>query len=118
MLRRNIDINLGLVNGSVGNVIGFGKVGTIVKYVMVKFDNVKDVRKIERVMVDFWITKNIKIRRQQFPLCLAYAITIHKSQGLTLECLMTDLGESCFSAAIGYVALSRCKEFENIYLIM
>ena len=117
MLRRNIDINLALVNGSVGNVIGFGKVGTIVKYMMVKFDNVKDVWKIERVMVDFWITKNIKIRRQQFPLCLAYAITIHKSQGLTLECLMTDLGESCFSAAMGYVALSRCKELENVYLI-
>lgn len=52
----------------------------------------------------------------QFPLRLAWAITIHKSQGLTFEKVMIDAGSS-FSSGQVYVALSRCTSLEGIVLL-
>ena len=52
----------------------------------------------------------------QFPLRLAWAITIHKSQGLTFEKVMIDAGAS-FSSGQVYVALSRCTSLEGIVLL-
>lgn len=52
----------------------------------------------------------------QFPLILAWAITIHKSQGKTLERVIIDLGTGAFAAGQLYVALSRCKSFSGIAL--
>jgi len=47
---------------------------------------------------------------------LAWAITIHKSQGKTLDSVVIDLGDGAFAAGQLYVALSRCKTFDKIYL--
>ena len=52
---------------------------------------------------------------KQFPLKLAWAITIHKSQGLTFDHVMID-AQSAFAHGQVYVALSRCKTFEGIHL--
>ncbi|MCB0557720.1 MAG: helix-turn-helix domain-containing protein [Lewinellaceae bacterium] len=52
----------------------------------------------------------------QFPLRLAWAITIHKSQGLTFERVILD-AQAAFAHGQVYVALSRCKSFEGIVLI-
>ncbi len=52
----------------------------------------------------------------QFPLRLAWAITIHKSQGLTFEKVLIDAG-AAFSSGQVYVALSRCTSLEGIILL-
>ena len=51
----------------------------------------------------------------QYPLKVAYAITIHKSQGMTYPKLAVDL-DGCFDAGQAYVALSRCSNFDFLYL--
>ena len=52
---------------------------------------------------------------KQFPIKLA-TVTIHKSQGLTLESCSVDLGSGAFATGQAYVALSRCKNLKSLHL--
>lgn len=53
----------------------------------------------------------------QIPLRLAWAVTIHKSQGLTLDSVVIDLDRTAFAHGQVYVALSRCRTFEGMSLV-
>lgn len=53
----------------------------------------------------------------QFPLRTAWAVTIHKAQGLTLEKVRIDLGKGAFAPGQAYVALSRCTTLEGLKLV-
>jgi ATP-dependent exoDNAse (exonuclease V) alpha subunit len=53
---------------------------------------------------------------KQFPIALGWSITIHKSQGMTLELVRIDLGRGAFCSGQTYVALSRCRSLNGIYL--
>ena len=53
---------------------------------------------------------------KQFPIKLGWAVTIHKSQGLTLESCSVDLGTGAFASGQAYVALSRCKTLDSLTL--
>ena len=73
------------------------------QHVTVQFDHITQPYNIE---MKFMIMKNYYVYRKQFPLILAYAINIHKCQGLSLDCAIIDLSENVFSDGMAYVALS------------
>ena len=55
--------------------------------------------------------------RKQFPLILAYAVTIHKCQGLSLDSALMDLSDRVFSPGMAYVALSHVRILDGVHLI-
>ena len=63
------------------------------------------------------ITSEIVGTFMQFPVKLAWAITIHKSQGLTFENVKIDLGTGTFANGQLYTALSGCKSIEGLNLV-
>lgn len=110
MLIKNLDINNGLVNGALGTVIDISK-----NYVIVEFDGPNKIKQnITPVEWELEID-NCKVIGIQIPLMLAYAITCHKSQSLTLESAILDLAD-CFCEAQVYVALSRVRSLNGLYL--
>ena len=59
----------------------------------------------------------IQFERYQFPIVLAWAVTIHKVQGLSLDRAVIDLGSSIFAHGQAYVAVSRVKTEEGVLLV-
>jgi ATP-dependent DNA helicase PIF1 len=105
------DFASGFVNGTQGVVIGF-KHGLP----MVELDG-NGLRLL--VEARTWreeLNGKIIAEVHQLPLRLAWAMTIHKSQGMSLSSAAIDLSRS-FSYGMGYVALSRLKSYEGLYLL-
>ena len=117
MLKKNKDVEAGLVNGSMGTVVGLEIKEQTVQAVEVNFHRIDRKVKIQRESCSFEVLKGIYYTRKQFPLMLSFAITIHKSQGLSLSCAIVDAGSSCFGCGMVYVALSRVTTLSGLHLI-
>lgn len=99
-------------NGSIGQVVAF-EPGT--DYPVVQFRNGREVT----MLPETWELRDGDKKRasiSQVPLRLAWAITVHKSQGMTLDAARIDLRKA-FVEGMGYVALSRVKSLDSLYLV-
>lgn len=104
------DVEQRFANGSTGVVVDFTSDGLPI----VSFDHKVPVI----VYPASWELKSgdkVTASITQVPLRLAYAITVHKSQGMTLDAAEIDLGNA-FVDGMGYVGLSRVKNLSNLYL--
>ena len=109
----------GLVNGALGTIIQINYYTQIdkVSKISIKFDHLSEIYELERITADFEYVTSQYVTRSQFPISLAWAITVHKCQGLSLKAVMLDLGTSIFQGGMAYVALSRAFKLENIYIV-
>uniref|UniRef100_A0A1X7TPM4 ATP-dependent DNA helicase n=1 Tax=Amphimedon queenslandica TaxID=400682 RepID=A0A1X7TPM4_AMPQE len=112
MLRRNIDVTVGLVNGAIVTVLGI-----YATQISIKFDHINVHCDIERVTSRFMLSKNLYIQRKQFPLILSYAITIHKCQGISLNTAIIDSSSNVFGDGMAYVALSCVRTLNGLHLL-
>jgi len=107
------NLEKGYVNGTTGVVIDFAKEDNLP---IVKLTNGHTLK----VPLEDWSIENdkgaITAKVSQLPLKLAWAITIHKSQGMTLDSAQIDLSKT-FEVGQGYVALSRIKNIEGLELL-
>ncbi|MDE7396104.1 MAG: tetratricopeptide repeat protein, partial [Muribaculum sp.] len=109
------------VNGTLGRVFATNKDNIIV-----------ETETGEKHTVERAIWNNVKYRYDektkkvieeivgsfiQFPVKLAWALTIHKSQGLTFSKVNIDIGTGTFSSGQAYVALSRCRSIDGLHLM-
>lgn len=102
----------GYVNGTLGKVVGFEKESN--------YPIIETAAK-ERIVAEpeSWTIEDDKVVKaaiSQIPLRLAWAITVHKSQGMSLDAAVMDLSKS-FEPGMGYVALSRVRTLAGIKLL-
>ena len=132
MLTRNLWQPCGLVNGAQGYIFDLGWApGADWQrdppcVIMVIFDNytgpafitTDDGRKVVPILpvkTEF-VKGSETCSRIQFPLHISYAITVHKSQSITIDRAVIDLSERDFQSGLSYVALSRIKTLEGLML--
>ncbi len=110
------NFELGYSNGTLGEVTGFvtdDEFGTLPRV------KLRDGEQLV-VLPETWSVDNESGKSlatyQQFPLCLAWAMTVHKSQGMTLQAAEIDLSNT-FEKGQGYVALSRLQNLQGLRLL-
>lgn len=121
----NNDAQKRWVNGSIGVISAFKQDEEGEHYVEVRLEDDNDgpvwvypfTWEVHRFTLEDGIIISEPVGTfRQFPFRLAWAITIHKSQGKTFDQVMIDIGTGAFAAGQTYVALSRCTSFEGIAL--
>jgi len=126
MLRRNIAVQCGLVNGSLGTLAEIRYADGVVppalpQYVLVKFDRyegpclIRDLFPIVPVKSS-WKQGGVTHTRTQLPLSVAHAMTVHKAQGLTLPKAVVELEDNERAVGLTYVQLSRVPKLSDLLI--
>lgn len=105
----NLPTDLTIVNGTRGVVTEVGESGPKIRLV--------SGREVKIEPMKIACEDNDKIAAMFVPLRLAYALSIHKSQGMTLDAVEIDLGESIFEYGQAYVALSRARSLDSVRVV-
>jgi len=116
IINRNIDISNGLVNGKRGVITYLGEDHVIIRDVnnnAFKIEYYKDINENSYDISRKCYTSYVS----HIPVKVCYAMSIHKSQGMTIDALELDLGENIFTAGQAYTALSRAKSLNSIKII-
>jgi ATP-dependent DNA helicase PIF1 len=115
MCTTNLDMDAGICNGAQGIIVEFinGSTNPDEKTPVVKFVNgiTRAIQPHYRQSDDYPV-----VAVGQIPLCLAWALTIHKIQGATLKMADIDVGSNVFEYGQTYVALSRIQSLDGLYL--
>jgi ATP-dependent exoDNAse (exonuclease V) alpha subunit len=109
MVTRNVDIPNGIVNGTRGIILAVFE-----EYITILTNDNKTVN------IGYYqeFLDNMKRKSITFmPIKLAYALSIHKSQGMTIDCIEIDLGNNIFEYGQAYTAISRARCLKNIKII-
>lgn len=108
------------VNGTIGTIVD---IDSILELIVVETSNGKTVEVTPHTWeISKYVFEEGEFKREiigsfkQMPLKLAWAITIHKSQGKTFDNVIIDLGRGSFAHGQTYVALSRCRSLEGMIL--
>lgn len=112
IVTRNIDIYEGIVNGTRGVIKHLHDNSVVIKDTEGRLYNISYFKDI----IDE-TKKTDKYHISHMPLKVSYALSIHKSQGMTIDALEIDLGENIFTCGQAYTALSRAKSLKSIKII-
>ncbi|KAI7697994.1 hypothetical protein SSS_04243 [Sarcoptes scabiei] len=118
MLNKNIDLNRGLVNGLTGKIIRFELISSSSSQ---SLPRIRFINGIETVisyqMWSFKLQDNFTVHRKHLPLQLAWALSVHKSQGMTIDNGVEISLSKIFESGQAYVALSRSTSLNNIKVL-
>lgn len=109
VLTWNIAQDDGLINGSRGVITRFAPTGLYVRFVDGEERLIESIKINQEDDESTWI--------KFVPLKLAFALTVHKSQGMTLDAAILDLGESIFEFGQAYTALSRVRDLKSVKIV-
>jgi ATP-dependent DNA helicase PIF1 len=102
----NVDQDKGIVNGTRGIITNLSSKTVFIKRVNGSIYEIKYFQCIS--------SENSEMKVSYMPIKLAYALTIHRSQGATLDAIEIDIGDKIFAAGQAYTALSRAKDLNSI----
>jgi ATP-dependent DNA helicase PIF1 len=109
----NLDMDNAICNGSQGVITDIKELANGDILPVVRFAN--GIQKT--IQLHYWQSEEYPtLAIGQYPLCLAWALTIHKIQGATLNMAEMDIGQSIFEYGQSYVALSRIRSLDGLYL--
>jgi ATP-dependent DNA helicase PIF1 len=105
----NINQDAGIVNGTRGVITSLNK-------------NKVTIKRVNGMIIDIEYHKSVNIEdkdlvAEYMPLKLAYALSIHRSQGMTLDAIEIDIGQKIFAAGQAYTAISRAKNLKSIKVV-